>query len=106
MFQLSQIAAQVADCALLVALVCALQAWAYGMMGHEEQATKLIERARDELTKANHAHPGLLQLVMNRISGDGRSRLTLIDAIVVEIERQRLGGVNPLALVDGARRAS
>jgi len=55
MFQLGQIAAQESGSELAVAVICANQAWAYAMMGYEEQTMKLIGRTRDEFTRANLA---------------------------------------------------
>jgi tetratricopeptide (TPR) repeat protein len=52
MFQLSQIAAQQSGSDLAVAVICANQAWAYAMMGHEDQTMKLIGRTRDEFARA------------------------------------------------------
>jgi transcriptional regulator with XRE-family HTH domain/tetratricopeptide (TPR) repeat protein len=52
MFQLGQIAAQESGSELAVAVICANQAWAYAMMGHEEQTMKLIGRTRDEFSRA------------------------------------------------------
>jgi transcriptional regulator with XRE-family HTH domain/tetratricopeptide (TPR) repeat protein len=53
MFQLGQIAAQESGSELAVAVICANQAWAYAMMGHEDQTMKLIGRTRDEFARAN-----------------------------------------------------
>jgi transcriptional regulator with XRE-family HTH domain len=55
MFQLGQIAAQESGSELAVAVICANQAWAYAMMGYEEQTMKLIGRTRDEFSRANLA---------------------------------------------------
>src|SRR6266496_5201472 len=55
MFQLGQIAAQQSGSELAVAVICANQAWAYAMMGYEEQTMKLIGRTRDEFQRANLA---------------------------------------------------
>jgi transcriptional regulator with XRE-family HTH domain/tetratricopeptide (TPR) repeat protein len=55
MFQLGQIAAQESGSELAVAVICANQAWAYAMMGHEDQTMKLIGRTRDEWARANMA---------------------------------------------------
>ncbi|MGB3443470.1 MAG: transcriptional regulator, partial [Actinophytocola sp.] len=55
MFQLGQIAAQQSGSELAVAVICANQAWAYAMMGHEEQTMQLIGRTRDEFARANYA---------------------------------------------------
>jgi transcriptional regulator with XRE-family HTH domain len=55
MFQLGQIAAQQSGSELAVAVICANQAWAYAMMGHEDQTMKLIGRTRDEFSRADHA---------------------------------------------------
>jgi transcriptional regulator with XRE-family HTH domain/tetratricopeptide (TPR) repeat protein len=52
MFQLGQIAAQESGSDLAVAVICANQAWAYAMMGHEDQTMKLIGRTRDEFARA------------------------------------------------------
>jgi transcriptional regulator with XRE-family HTH domain/tetratricopeptide (TPR) repeat protein len=54
MFQLGQIAAQQSGSELAVAVICANQAWAYAMMGHEEQTMKLVGRTRDEFARSNH----------------------------------------------------
>lgn len=54
MFQLGQIAAQQSGSELAVAVICANQAWAYAMMGHEDQTMQLIGRTRDEFARANH----------------------------------------------------
>jgi transcriptional regulator with XRE-family HTH domain/tetratricopeptide (TPR) repeat protein len=52
MFQLGQIAAQESGSELAVAVICANQAWAYAMMGHEDQTMKLIGRTRDEFARS------------------------------------------------------
>jgi len=54
MFQLGQIAAQQSGSELAVAVICANQAWAYAMMGHEDQTMQLIGRTRDEFARADH----------------------------------------------------
>jgi transcriptional regulator with XRE-family HTH domain len=54
MFQLGQIAAQQSGSELAVAVICANQAWAYAMMGHEDQTMKLIGRTRDEFARSDH----------------------------------------------------
>ena len=54
LFQLGEIAAQQSGSELAVAVICANQAWAYAMMGHEDQTMKLIGRTRDEFARANH----------------------------------------------------
>ncbi|HEY2723068.1 MAG TPA: helix-turn-helix transcriptional regulator [Pseudonocardiaceae bacterium] len=51
-FQLGQIAAQDSGSELAVAVLCANEAWAYAMMNDEDQAQKLLGRARDELARA------------------------------------------------------
>lgn len=53
MFQLGQIAAQESGSELAVAVICANQAWAYAMLGRKEQTMKLINRTRDEFSRAN-----------------------------------------------------
>ncbi|WP_063710874.1 helix-turn-helix transcriptional regulator [Actinokineospora enzanensis] len=53
MFQLGQIAAQESGSELAVAVICANQAWAYALMGHKEQTMKLINRTRDEFSRAD-----------------------------------------------------
>jgi len=52
-FQLGQIAAQDSGSELAVAVLCGNEAWAYGMMGNDVQAKKLLDRSRDELARAN-----------------------------------------------------
>jgi len=52
-FQLGQLAAQNSGSELAVAVLCANEAWAYAMMGNEEQAKKLLGRSRDEFARAN-----------------------------------------------------
>ena len=36
-------------------MLCANEAWAYAMMGNEEQAMKLLGRSKDEFSRANLA---------------------------------------------------
>ncbi|MGW5050841.1 helix-turn-helix domain-containing protein [Actinokineospora sp. NPDC004072] len=55
MFQLGQIAAQESGSELAVAVICANQAWAYAMLGRKDQTMKLINRTRDEFSRANLA---------------------------------------------------
>lgn len=55
LFQLGQIAAQESGSELAVAVLCANEAWAYAMMGNEDQAVKLLGRSKDEFARANHA---------------------------------------------------
>ena len=55
MFQLGQIAAQQSGSELAVAVICANQAWAYAMMGHEEQTMKLIGQTREEFDRGEAA---------------------------------------------------
>lgn len=51
-FQLGQIAAQDSGDALAVAVLCANEAWAYGVLGDERQALRSLHRASDELARA------------------------------------------------------
>lgn len=55
LFQLGQIAAQESGSELAVSVLCANEAWAYAMMGNEEQAVKLLGRSKDEFARANLA---------------------------------------------------
>lgn len=55
LFQLGQIAAQDSGSELAVAVLCANEAWAYAMLGDEDQTLKLIGRARDEFGRADLA---------------------------------------------------
>ncbi|MFD9891595.1 tetratricopeptide repeat protein [Amycolatopsis sp. NPDC059027] len=55
LFQLGQIAAQESGSELAVSVLCANEAWAYAMMGNEEQAVKLLGRSKDEFERANLA---------------------------------------------------
>ena len=52
-FQLGQLAAQNSGSELAVGILCANEAWAYAKMGSDEQALKLLGRARDEFSRAN-----------------------------------------------------
>ncbi|MFC4585860.1 helix-turn-helix domain-containing protein [Sphaerisporangium corydalis] len=52
-FQLGQICAQDASCELTVSMLCANEAWAYGLLGDERLAMKSIRRARDEFNRAD-----------------------------------------------------
>ncbi|MEV6928098.1 transcriptional regulator [Dactylosporangium sp. NPDC051485] len=52
-FQLGQIAAQDSGSELTVALLCANEAWAYGLLGDATQAMKSIGRANDEFSRAD-----------------------------------------------------
>jgi transcriptional regulator with XRE-family HTH domain/tetratricopeptide (TPR) repeat protein len=51
-YQLGQIAAQDSGCTLTVAVLCANEAWAYGMLGDRSQAEASLHRAGDELARA------------------------------------------------------
>lgn len=51
-YQLGQIAAQDSGCTLTVAVLCANEAWAYGMLGDRAQAETSLRRAGDELARA------------------------------------------------------
>ncbi|WP_370950490.1 tetratricopeptide repeat protein [Amycolatopsis sp. cg5] len=53
LFQLGQIAAQESGSELAVAVLCANEAWAYALMGNETQATKLLNRSKDEFSRAD-----------------------------------------------------
>jgi tetratricopeptide (TPR) repeat protein len=55
LFQLGQIAAQESGSELAVAVLCANEAWAYAMMGNEEQSVKLLGRCKDEFARADLA---------------------------------------------------
>ena len=52
-FQLGQIAAQDSGDARAVAVLCANEAWAYGILGHSAQALRSLHRAADELARAD-----------------------------------------------------
>src|SRR5690606_8226563 len=52
MFQLGQIAAQESGSQLSVAVLTANEAWAYAMMGNEEQALRLLGMTRDTFARA------------------------------------------------------
>lgn len=52
-FQLGQISAQDSGCTVTVAVLCANEAWAYAMLGEAGQATASLNRARDELARAD-----------------------------------------------------
>jgi transcriptional regulator with XRE-family HTH domain len=54
-FQLGQIAAQDSGCNVTVAVLCANEAWAYAILGDRVQATASLQRARDELGRADPA---------------------------------------------------
>ncbi|MDQ1287607.1 MAG: helix-turn-helix protein [Actinomycetota bacterium] len=53
--QLGQIAAQDSGDARAVAVLCANEAWAYGMLGDPAQALRSLHRAADELARADTA---------------------------------------------------
>jgi transcriptional regulator with XRE-family HTH domain len=53
LFQLGQIAAQESGSELAVAVLCANEAWAYAMMGNDDQAMKLLGRSKDEFARAD-----------------------------------------------------
>ncbi|OXM74449.1 MULTISPECIES: helix-turn-helix domain-containing protein [Amycolatopsis] len=55
LFQLGQIAAQESGSELAISVLAANQAWAYAMMGNEEQSLKLLGLAKDEFARANVA---------------------------------------------------
>lgn len=52
-FQLGQIAAQNSGSERAVAILCANEARAYGMLNESEQAHKLLDRAHSEMTRVN-----------------------------------------------------
>lgn len=53
LFQLGQIAAQESGSELAVAVLCANEAWAYAALKNERQAIKLINRTKDEFSRAD-----------------------------------------------------
>lgn len=55
LFQLGQIAAQESGSALTVAVLCANEAWAYGMLDKPDQVQKMVGRTKDEFGRANVA---------------------------------------------------
>lgn len=52
LFQLGQIAAQESGSALTVAVLCANEAWAYGMLNKPDQVQKMVGRTKDEFARA------------------------------------------------------
>jgi hypothetical protein len=52
-FQLGQVAAQESGCALTVAMLCANEAWTYAILGDARQMTNFLDRAVDELSRAD-----------------------------------------------------
>ncbi|MFR9728050.1 helix-turn-helix domain-containing protein [Saccharopolyspora sp. MS10] len=55
LFQLGQIAAQESGSSLTVAVLCANEAWAYGMLNKPDQVQKMVGRTKDEFARANVA---------------------------------------------------
>jgi transcriptional regulator with XRE-family HTH domain len=53
LFQLGQIAAQESGSALTVAVLCANEAWAYGMLNKPDQVQKMVGRTKDEFARAS-----------------------------------------------------
>lgn len=53
LFQLGQIAAQDSGSALTVAVMCANEGWAYGMLNRPDQVMKMLGRTKDEFARAN-----------------------------------------------------
>ena len=53
--ELADLQAQESGSELAVSVLCANEAWAYAMMGNEEQAVKLLGRSKDEFERANLA---------------------------------------------------
>jgi transcriptional regulator with XRE-family HTH domain len=53
LFQLGQIAAQESGSSLTVAVLCANEAWAYGMLDRPDQVQKMVGRTKDEFARAN-----------------------------------------------------
>ncbi|ASU77038.1 XRE family transcriptional regulator [Actinopolyspora erythraea] len=53
LFQLGQIAAQDSGSALTVAVMCANEGWAYGMLNRPDQVEKMLGRTRDEFARAD-----------------------------------------------------
>jgi transcriptional regulator with XRE-family HTH domain/tetratricopeptide (TPR) repeat protein len=52
LFQLGQIAAQESGSALTVAVLCANEAWAYGMLNKPDQVQKMVGRTKDEFARS------------------------------------------------------
>jgi transcriptional regulator with XRE-family HTH domain len=55
LFQLGQIAAQESGSSLTVAVLCANEAWAYGMLDKPDQVMKMVGRTKDEFARADIA---------------------------------------------------
>ncbi|QGK68219.1 helix-turn-helix domain-containing protein [Allosaccharopolyspora coralli] len=55
LFQLGQIAAQESGSALTTAVLCANEAWAYGMLDRPDQVQKMVGRTKDEFARADPA---------------------------------------------------
>ncbi|MDR7301943.1 helix-turn-helix transcriptional regulator [Haloactinomyces albus] len=53
LFQLGQIAAQDSGSALTVAVMCANEGWAYGMLDRPDQVQKMLGRTKDEFARAD-----------------------------------------------------
>lgn len=52
LFQLGQIAAQDSGSSLTVAVMCANEGWAYGMLNRPDQVSKMLGRTQDEFARA------------------------------------------------------
>lgn len=94
MFQLGQISAQLGGSHLVVAMVCALQVWAYRCLGHESQVVKLIDRMKSELSYADQREQ--LELRRDR-AVDPLPMFALVDA-AVGIADPRLRTTDPVLI--------
>ncbi|HEV8555543.1 MAG TPA: hypothetical protein VGR06_03990 [Actinophytocola sp.] len=105
MFQLGQIGAQETGSFLLVALICALQGWAYACLGQEDQVAKMIGRMRDELARIDPAELEKFRVKPDWMTTSPRSLSLSFDA-VFEREQRRMDGATRLTLIEGTRKAS
>jgi tetratricopeptide (TPR) repeat protein len=97
-FQLGQIAAQDCGDAATVAVLCANEAWAYGILGDSTQAIRSLNRASDELARAhpNATTPWVLffgEVDLQALTGMTHLELSRLNHTHLAPAREALTGV-------------
>jgi tetratricopeptide (TPR) repeat protein len=95
MFQLALIAAQQAGLDRGVAVICANQAWAHAMMGHEEQMAKCVGRTREAFARLDPTEVAAVaeevDVAANRSHGDDVARINFIRKLLPRQDSPKTG---------------
>jgi tetratricopeptide (TPR) repeat protein len=83
-FQLGQIAAQDSGDATAVAVLCANEAWAYGYLGDPAQALRSLNRAADELGRAEPSSAAPWAAFFGMVDLDAMTGVTHLELSTVE----------------------